>query len=292
MYPDDSAAANPGDSGPPASTAEDVSGGTSEGIAEAVFVQTGEHEFVATEIARGPWDPDAQHGGAPASLLAHSFEHLPADDGLVIARITYEFMRPVPLGPLTVRAGVARPGRRVQLLEASIFAHDGVEVVRARALRIQRARHVPPEVVPEDAVPPGPDQGQPNDYPLPETRLFAIDGVEIRFVAGKFMEPGPSSAWFRLRVPVIEGFAPTPLQRLTAAADFGNGISAPVPWDGYLFINPDLTLFVEREPEGEWVCLESSTRIANGGIGLSESVLYDERGRVGRAIQSLLFGRR
>jgi hypothetical protein len=269
-----------------------MSGSAPRGDAEAVFLQTGENDFVATEIARGPWDPNAQHGGAPASLLAHAFERLPGEDGLVIARITYEFMRPVPLGPLTVRAGVSRPGRRVQLLEASIFAHDDVEVVRARALQIQRAQGVPPEVFPVDAVPAGPERGVANDYPATGTRLFAIDGVEIRFVAGKFMDPGPSSAWFRLRVPVIESLDPTPLQRLTAAADFGNGISTPLPWDGYLFINPDLTLFVEREPVGEWICLESSTRIAAGGVGLSESVLYDERGRVGRAVQSLLIARR
>jgi len=69
------AATNPSDSGPRASTAD----GMSRGIAEAMFVQTGEDEFVATEIARGPWDPNAQHGGAPASLLAHSFERLPGD---------------------------------------------------------------------------------------------------------------------------------------------------------------------------------------------------------------------
>lgn len=279
------------------SDAGDVSGAgrrasSPEGRSEAVFLQTGEDEFVATEIARGPWDPNAQHGGAPASLLAHAFERLPGEDGLVLARITYEFMRPVPLGPLAVRARVARPGRRVQLLEASIFTPDDLEVVRARALRIQRAQGVPPEALPVDAVPRGPERGQANDYPAPAMRLFAIDGVEIRFVAGKFMDPGPSSAWFRLRVPVVEGLDPTPLQRLAAAADFGNGISAPVPWDGYLFINPDLTLHVERQPQGEWICLESSTRIADGGVGLSESVLYDQRGRVGRAVQSLLVGRR
>jgi len=261
-------------------------------MSEAVFLQTGDDEFVATEIARGPWDPNAQHGGAPASLLAHEFERLPAEDGLELARITYEFMRPVPLGPLTVRARAARPGRRVQLLEASILTHDHREVVRARALQVQCAQGVPSDVFPVDSIPPAPERGLANDYPAPGMRLFAIDGVEIRFIAGTFMDPGPSSAWFRLRVPVIEGLDPTPLQRLTAAADFGNGISSPLPWDDYRFINPDLTLFVEREPVGEWICLESSTRIADGGVGLSESVLYDERGRVGRAVQSLLIGRR
>ena len=81
---------------------------------------------------------------------------------------------------------------------------------------------------------------------------------------------------------------PSPFQRLAAAGDFGNGISATLSWDDYLFINPDLTLYIEREPVGEWICLESETRIARDGIGVAESVLYDERGRVGRATQALL----
>jgi acyl-coenzyme A thioesterase PaaI-like protein len=76
--------------------------------------------IVATELARGPWDPGAQHGGAPAALLMRAFEGLPAADGLMISRVTYEFLRPVPLGELEIRAEVTRPGRRVQLLEGSI----------------------------------------------------------------------------------------------------------------------------------------------------------------------------
>ena len=62
----------------------------------------------------------------------------------------------------------------------------------------------------------------------------------------------------------------------------------PLPWDDYLFINPDLTLYIEREPVGEWICLEARTIIAPDGIATAESVLYDERGRVGRATQALL----
>src|SRR5947209_1574971 len=92
--------------------------------------------FVASELARGPWDPNAQHGGAPAALLMRAFERLGGGDGLAIARVTYEFLRPVPLGELSVEASVVRPGRRVQLLEGAIFAPGDVEVARARALRI------------------------------------------------------------------------------------------------------------------------------------------------------------
>src|SRR5512142_915299 len=93
----------------------------------------------ATELARGPWDPGAQHGGAPAALLMRAFEQLPAAEGLAISRVTYEFLRPVPLGELEVSAEVVRPGRRVQLLEASVSVPGGLEVVRARALQVHRA---------------------------------------------------------------------------------------------------------------------------------------------------------
>jgi hypothetical protein len=91
-----------------------------------------------------------------------------------------------------------------------------------------------------------------------------------------------------LTSPIVPGETPSPLQRLAAAGDFGNGISSTLSWDDYLYINPDLTLYVERAPVGEWICLESETRIAADGVGLAESVLYDQRGRVGRATQALL----
>jgi hypothetical protein len=242
--------------------------------------------FVATEFARGPWDANALHGGAPAALLMRAFEQLPAPEGLSLARVTYELLRPVPVGPLEIQAEVTRPGRRVQLLEGSISA-DGVEVVRARALRIRAADAGADGATEETPPPPGPETGQPGKVNVPHRPMFAFDAIEIVFVAGAW-GGGPSAAWFRLRSPIVGGETPSPLQRLAAAGDFGNGMSSVLSWDDYLYINADLTLYIEREPTGEWICLESETRIARDGIGLAESVLYDERGRVGRATQALL----
>jgi acyl-coenzyme A thioesterase PaaI-like protein len=253
----------------------------------AVF-QAENGRFVATELARGPWDAGAQHGGAPAALLMRAFERLPAADGLTIARVTYEFLRPVPLGELSVVAEAIRPGRRVQLSEAAVLAPDGTEVVRARALQVQLADGIPTPLVP---APPGPWVGRDNDFDPPFRPMFALDALEIRFVAGSF-GGGPSTAWFRLQAPIVAGEEPSPLQRLAAAGDFGNGISAILPWDEYVFINPDLTLYIERPPVGEWIALEAQTTIAPGGIGAAEGVLYDARGRVGRATQALLVARR
>jgi hypothetical protein len=40
-------------------------------------------------------------------------------------------------------------------------------------------------------------------------------------------------------------------------------------------------------PVGEWVCLDARTRIDGRGVGLAESRLWDQTGRVGRGNQSL-----
>ncbi len=270
----------------PGTAQTDEAGWRLRGKPEAVFMTDGAAgDFTATALARGPWDLNAQHGGAPAALLMRALEELPAGEGLSIARVTYELLRPVPLGPVHVRAEVVRPGRRVQLLEATLASADGIELVRARALQVISAQAPSSAELPP---PPGPEAGRANDLQAPHRPMFAPDTMEIRFVAGEFVARGPATAWFRMRVPLVAGEEPSPLQRLAAAGDFGNGISSPLNWDRYLFINPDLTLYLERSPRGEWIALESRTRIAAGGIGLSESVLYDLEGRVGRAQQALL----
>jgi acyl-CoA thioesterase len=255
---------------------------------DAVFVQDGER-FLASDLALGPWAPGALHGGAPAALLVHAFCEA-APTGLQPARLTYEFVRPVPQGPLTVDVSVVRPGRRVTLLDAVLRAGEGAEVTRARALFV-----APSEIGPTAGGPPpfpGPAEGRLNDWSNPGRRMFATDAMEIRFVEGRFRESGPSTAWFRLRHPLIAGVEPVPVELMAAAGDFGNGIASVLSWDEHMFINPDLTLYVERPPEGEWVALQSEMRVAPGTVAVAESVLWDERGRIGRAMQSLVVGPR
>lgn len=239
----------------------------------------------ATEVSRGPWDPGAQHGGGPAAMLMREFERC-GDASLAIGRVTYELLRPVPLGELRVSASVLRPGRRVQLLEGSMSGPDGVEVVRARALRVARAP-VSASVGRVQRMSPGPEAGRLAEFPHRVGPLFPVDAMEIRFVAGSFTEAGPSSAWFRLKVPLVAGEEPSGYQRLAAAADFPNGIATELDWNRWLFINPDLSIHIEREPVGEWIGLDASMRVAADGCGQSEAVLYDLDGRVGRSLQTL-----
>jgi hypothetical protein len=259
-------------------------------VSDAVYVQEDPGRFAATELARGPWDPGAQHGGGPAALLARAVEQVETPAEMAVVRLTYEFLRPVPLASLEVRADVLRPGRRVQLVAASLHA-AGDEVARVTALRIRRDDvPAPPAGDPPAAA--GPDAGALLEPPSARATSFAWNAMEIRFTAGSFWEVGPAFAWFRLRVPLLAGEAPSPLQRLAAAGDFGNGIATAVSWRTHVFINPDLTLYVERPPAGEWIGLDAVTRVEGDGTGVSDSVVYDERGRVGRAQQGLYVAER
>jgi hypothetical protein len=87
---------------------------------------------------------------------------------------------------------------------------------------------------------------------------------------------------------LVAGEEPSGLQRLAAASDFPNGIASVISWEDYVFINPDLTIYIERPPVGEWIGLQASTRLREGGCGFAEAVLFDRDGRVGRSLQSLL----
>ena len=90
-------------------------------MSESIFVPDGD-SFVPTEHARGPWDPRALHGGAPAALIAAAFERMQPGAELQLARLSFEFLRPVPMAPLTLSTRISRPGRRVQALEAELSA--------------------------------------------------------------------------------------------------------------------------------------------------------------------------
>ncbi len=263
----------------------------------ALFVDEGDR-WMPTDYARGPWDPDALHGGPVAALVARAAEQCEPADHMHVTRLTLELLRPVPLKPLEVTSTLARPGRKVQVVDVRVSA-DGTDLAWGRALRIRRlpqdsdARAADSLLEAASArrratPPPGPEQGSVTKAVVQGYSGFHNTGAELRFVRGKFGARGPSTVWVRLAVPVIEGEEPSPLQRVAAAADFGNGVSSVLDYQSWTFINPDLTVFLNTPPSGEWICLDASTRLGTPGIGLSECALWDVDGPIGRSVQSLL----
>ncbi|MFH5209522.1 thioesterase family protein [Antrihabitans sp. NCIMB 15449] len=263
------------------------------GDVNAFYIPIGDGRFESTEHTRGPWSPDAQHGGPPSALLGHVIERCEPREGFDVGRVAVEILGPVPLAPLTVEARVTRSGRSVELIEATLSSERGV-VMKANAWRIKRSDpplELDPAVLPSGSRP-GPDTAN-ADAPFPSVQKIGFHtAIEYRFVSGTFIEPGPAVCWIRLLQPIVAGHDPSPLERTLAAADSGNGVSATLDWNRYVFINTDLTVTLHRQPVGEWVCLDAVTYPQPHGIGMAESALFDEQGPLGRSTQTLLVGRR
>ncbi|HEU5106189.1 MAG TPA: thioesterase family protein [Solirubrobacterales bacterium] len=260
----------------------------------AAFYEPDGDLFRATELTRGPWDPGAQHAGPPAALLGYAIERLPDNDEFQVGRVTFEILRSVPIALVRVEAQVVRPGRRVQMFEAALCGADGEVLMRARGWRLRKDKlELPGEALVASQPPAPPADGTPSGFFPTEQEHGYHSAMEVRFVAGGFLEPGPATAWLRMRQPLVAGEEPTPLQRVLVAADVGNGISAALDFRRYLFINVDLTVHLERMPKGEWVGVDAVTLPRPKGLGTAESTLFDEdNGRIGRALQTLLISER
>ena len=255
-------------------------------MSESIFEPVGDALYRATEAGLGPWSDQALHGSVPAMLMAREIERFPSELPMFVARMTIELLRPVRRTPLAIKSRLVRPGRKVQLVEASLW--DGEqEVARATALRIRRATvdvpqglEAPPYGLPE-SLPPWTGAWQTGP-------AYHLLGVEIR--VGEDVQPGkaPGWAWFRLRLPLVPGEEPSELIRVCAAADFPNGISFVVDPRKTSFLNPDLTIYINRLPVDEWVLVDAHTWLEPHGAGLAEGALYDRHGRIGRSLQGLI----
>ncbi len=207
---------------------------------------------------------------------------------MIVSRFTCDILGPVPVGEVEVKARLARAGRSVELLEATLRA-DGRIAAVARAWRVLRTTGPPvaARFAPAPALP-GPSRVTPH-VKLPNGMAHGyLSAVEWRPVHGAFGEPGPATVWARLRHPLVPDEQTGPLERLLALADSASGVSGELPLDRWQFINPELSVHLHREAVGEWVCLDAATAISTGGAGLATAVLSDREGPVGVSAQTLL----
>lgn len=256
----------------------------------ALFLPTAPNVVQPTELTAGPWRADHQHGGPPAALLAHLTEQH-VNDGEVVARVTVELLRGVPLAPLHTSAVRTSTSRRVHTITCELHAADTI-VARSRALVLTGGDIPAPEwQAPPHALtlPPPSATVKPPSWSSGDGLRYHMHATEHRFETGGFAEPGPAHDWIRLTCPVVEGTEPTALERTLAAADFGSGVSSVYgPAANFGLINADLVVALYRPAEGEWISVETVTHVGPNGTGQGVAQLGDRGGRFGVGTQSLL----
>ncbi|MGO9829152.1 MAG: thioesterase family protein [Myxococcaceae bacterium] len=257
-------------------------------VPTAFFVPDGD-SFRATALTRGPWHNDLQHGGPPCALLARAAERFGDDmERFFLSRLTIDYLRPIPLAKLHVVATPLKLGSKAQRLELKLL-HGGTELLRGMALRLRRDTGGAISRRPE--APGAPDGLLDFHFPFFQHELGYHRGIEARYLRGLWGDTNVS-VWARLRVPLLEGERTSGLQRAVILADAESGLCPPLDITKFTFVNPDLSLHFDREPEGDWVCLETVSTTSALGVGLSQSALHDRLGLFGRASQALLVERR
>lgn len=252
----------------------------------AFFLPDGD-AWVATAHTRGPWSPAHQHGGPPAALIAHVVEAGAPE--FLVARLTVDFLRPVPIDRLHVRVDLLRAGSKVQrwiglLLHAdTVVAHAVITLIRREAVSVQ--------VLTDGCTLPTPDASRPFQFPFFREADGYHTAMETRLARGEWGS-GRAAAWMRQRVPLVPDVPPSPLERVLIAADSGSGVSAAIDHRVVSAINADLTVAVSRPLEGEWVGLDSRSTYEPSGIGLADTRICDARGTVGRILQGLVLEER
>src|SRR5580700_1663702 len=102
---------------------------------DAFYVRTGPQTFEPTAATVGPWDAGLQHGGPIAALLATAIDATSPRAGTRIGHFALEFLSPAALAPMRVATEIVRPGKKVELLAATVAMaqHGQPERVALRA---------------------------------------------------------------------------------------------------------------------------------------------------------------
>ncbi|MEZ0122185.1 MAG: thioesterase family protein [Candidatus Reddybacter sp.] len=263
---------------------------------KSLFIVENNH-YLPTEHAASPWGPVTLHGGASAGLMTALMEEQFQSDSMQLVRLTVDLFRPVPMGALEPRGRIIRDGKRIKLLEMSLF-HEGLEICRSHGLVIEKQDIVLPAAAQLPTAPPQAlvdafQQGEviginalesSSDvvYPPGLHNLITLKPVSLDIGTGS------GCSWVRLPVNVREGKANSPLVTIATLADFANGFAQLHLNAEQGFINADLTLNLHRLPVDEWIAIDARTLAQPHGISLVETVLYDRRGMIGRVSQSNL----
>ena len=256
----------------------------------AIFTREG-HLFRATEQAGGPWSPDMLQGSATTGLMVREVERLAQESGFAVRRLTFDLWRPAGLRAFRVETEMLRDGRKAKTLQVRLM-DDETEIGRCTALLTAQGGESPADPFSKAAgIDAAPETGTPPPaFAQKWSRYF--QNVSVRLIEGALERPGPAAAWMRLDVPMVDGETNTPLLQAVQAADFSSGVGQIVDMREWTFINPEISLYFFRPPEGEWILIRSRTRAGANGAGLTTASLSDRQGPFAEVMQAMTFEKR
>lgn len=254
----------------------------------AYFERTGPTTFRATEHTGGAWALDEQHIAPALGLLAHVVE-IDRDerrtedpsDALPLARLSYDILGTLPIGDVDTAVIVRRPGRTIELVEATL-SHGGRPAVILRAWLLQpRDTHAVAGTA-TSRIP------SPQDTPAWDpTTVWPGGFIRTAHLRRAQAAPGRAHFWVRTDEPLVADEPVSPTAAAIGVLDIANGMTVREDPTEVAFPNLDLTAHLVRAPRPGWVGFDTTVTFGDSGIGLTSTVLHDEDGPIGSLNQIL-----
>ncbi|GAB3387219.1 thioesterase family protein [Humibacter soli] len=257
----------------------------------AYFERVGPDLLRPTAHAGGAWNDGEIHFSPLGGMILHEIDRHRAgegagesggEDGKELVRVGFDILGFLAAEDCHVSVRTIRPGRTIELVEATVTI-AGRAAVLARAWFVANndtgavaGGEPAPMSEPDACIPWRMADGWPGGY---------VESLEIRTDGPPL--PGRTRAWLRTDAAVVAGEPSSPHASFIALVDTANGIAvrqSPTEW---MFPNLDLTVHLFRQPQGEWVGLDTTVTFGHAGHGLTSTVLHDEQGAIGRAEQIL-----
>lgn len=250
--------------------------------ARARFEPQDDGSYRPTVLAQGAWDPGEIHFSPLGGLLVHAIEqHRAERPPLQLARVGFDILGFLPLDACTIRTNTVRAGRTIELTQATA-AIAGRDVAVARAWHLVE---VDTSVVEGGSAEPLPDPSGSLAWDRGGWGGGFVEHVDVR--VARDGGPGDRAVWVSSDVPLVDGATASPTAEWIGLIDLANGIATRVSPGSWMFPNVDLTIHLHRAPHGPLLGLDTRVAFGAGGLGTTSTVLHDEAGAVGFAMQAL-----
>lgn len=244
---------------------------------DSYFERDGSY-LLPTARAAGAWNADRMHGRLIVGLIADDVQRIAHADGMRCARFTVDLLEPAPMQPVCVRTISVHRTSRSHVLDV-VATTDSGGLTRASVVLLAGAETPPGEVwsaAPWNAPPP--DRVEPVSDDQRSTLPW-----DARPVHGPDMVTRDRKAvWLRDPFSLVAGEVAPALVRLAMVADAVNPL-ANSGTRGLRYINTDLTLYLRRDPVGEWFGFEVTQHLATDGTAVGHCAVHDTDGPVGVA---------
>lgn len=236
--------------------------------------------FIPTRAGVGPWDPNSMHGRIIVGLLGSEIERQHRTPDYLPARLTVDMYKLPDLSPVEVVTRVVKDGYRIKVIDAE-FVSAGQSAGRATCQLLRKTANAPGNVWKPQPW----DAPKPSEIEPPPDRRAGLGGMwAMRPIDGEFGQPAtrPRKTWMAEVRELVEGEPLTPFVRVAVAADFASPF-ANAGDQGLGYINTDVTVYLHREPVGEWIGFEVADHGATAGVAIGDCRLHDLEGPIGLA---------